>query len=42
MEKDVAGVTIVARVDVDAVCETEEGVEERGGVEYPDWGVARP
>jgi hypothetical protein len=39
MVKDVAG---VAPVDVDAECEKEEGVEERGGVENPDWGVALP
>ena len=34
-EKDVAGVTIVACVDVvtDVECDMEEGVEERGGVE---------
>jgi hypothetical protein len=35
MVKDVAGV-IVARVDVDAECEKDDGVEERGGVENPD------
>jgi len=37
MVKDVAGVTIVACVDVvmDAERDIEEGVEERGGVENP-------
>jgi len=40
--KDVAGVTIVTLVDEDPECETEDGVEERGGVEKPDWGVALP
>ena len=34
--KEVAGVT-VALVDKDPECETEDGVEERGGVEKPDW-----
>lgn len=37
--KEVAGVTIVALVDEDPVCETEDGVEERG-VEKPDWDPA--
>jgi len=44
MEKDVAGVNIVACVDVviDAECDIEEGVEERGGVETPDCAIAPP
>ena len=42
MVMDVAGVTTVARVDVNECETTEEGVEERGGVEKPDWGVAQP
>ena len=39
MLNDVAGVNIVACVDVvmDAEWDIEEGVEERGGVENPDW-----
>jgi len=44
MLKDVAGVNIVACVDVvkDAECDIEEGVEGRGGVQSPDWAVAPP
>jgi hypothetical protein len=41
--KEVAGVTIVALVDdEDPECETEDGVEERGGEEKPDWDPAPP
>jgi hypothetical protein len=44
MANDVAGVNIVACVDVvmDAECDIEEGVEERGGVENPDCADAPP
>jgi len=44
MANDVAGVNIVACVDVvmDAECDIEEGVEERGGVENPDCADVPP
>ena len=44
MVKDVAGVNIVACVDVamDPECDIEEGVEGRGGVENPGCATAPP
>jgi hypothetical protein len=39
--KEVAGVVALVN-DEDPECETEDGVEERGGVEKPDWDPAPP